>query len=72
MPKANPFAEQGSIKPVCGKIILGFDKKENCDIEKLLSGIRSSCSTSTILWNLLLQWKNQGQQKDGIFSPRKL
>ena len=28
--------------------------------------------TQTIVWIVLRQWKHQGQQKDEIFSPRKL
>ena len=59
-------------KPVSMKIILGFDKKEKCDIGKLLSFIWPTCWTPTVVWNVLLQWKHQRQQKDEIFSPRKL
>ena len=53
------------------KGILGLDKKENCDIKKLLSCIWPSCSTPTIVWNVLCQQKHQRQQKDEIFSPRR-
>ena len=52
--------------------IPGFDKKENCGLEKLLSFIWPSCWTPTIVWKVLRQGKHQGQQKDEIFSPRKL
>ena len=52
--------------------MLGFDKKENCDIEKLLR-IWPSSSTSTIAWNGLRQWEHQEKQKDqNIFSKKTL
>ena len=38
IPKENPIAYGGSTKPVCRKRIR-FDKKENCDTEKMLSFI---------------------------------
>ena len=48
------------------KKILCFDKKENCDTEKLLSFV---CK---VVCNVLRQWKHRGQQRDKIFSTRKL
>ena len=59
-----------NIKPVCRKRILGSDKKKNCDVEK--SFIWLIYWTATIVWNVLCQWKDQGQQKDEMLSPRKL
>ena len=41
--------ERGSNKPVGRKRILGFDKKENCDTEKLLPFIWPSCWPPTVI-----------------------
>ena len=49
-----------------------FSEKEFLVLMKLLSSIWPSCWTVTIVWNVLHQWKHQVQQKDEIFSPRKL
>ena len=38
----------------------------------MVSFIWPSCWTPTIVWNVLLQSKHQGQQKDEMYSPRKL
>ena len=51
-----------NIKPVYRKRILGFDKKENYNLEK--SFIWASCWIPTIVWNVLHQYKHQGQQKE--------
>ena len=53
------------------KGILGLDKKENCDIKKLLSCIWPSCSTPTIVWNVLCQQKHQETTKRWNILPKK-